>query len=179
MKKKLMIISLLINSLIAKAIDFKGEFHVKDAPVIAPNKIVVYKEGSEADGRNGLVFNYKIQKNKTIDIKQKIGEQIYWIKEVPQGPGLTEKEIRSGNYIVPEEKIQVGMSGTSSIIYYAVRIDPDISFSSVRIGNYNQLGTLGIKATYDNNLKIFLKGTAGSSPGEVKLNGKFGIKVTS
>lgn len=163
-----------------KAIDFSEEFYVKDAPVIASSKIVVYKDGIETEGRNELIFNYKVQKGKTIDTAKKLGEQIYWIKQVPQGPGLTEKEIRKSGNTVPIDRIQVGMANSNkTVLYSSVRINPTTTFSAVEMGAFDIVGTLGVKAIYNDNLKIFLVGTAGSKSGEIKLNGKFSIKVTS
>lgn len=179
MKKFLSKILIFLTIMIPiKAIDFSGQFDVKDAPVIAPSKIVIYKDGIENEGKSGLIFNYKIQKGKTI--APKLGEQIYWIKQVPQGPGLTEREIRKLGNTVSRDKIQVGMAKVDrTILYSAVRIEPTETFSAVGMGSYDVAGSLGVKAVYNDNLKLFLVGTAGGNPGEIKLNGKFGIKVTS
>lgn len=181
MKKLLLkVLFFSILSLSIKAIDFSGEFYVKEAPVIFPNKIVVYKDGKESEGKSGLFFNYKIKKNKTINSTEKVGEQIYWIKQVPQGPGLTEKEIRELKNVVHIDRIQVGMANSNkTVLYSLVKINPITTFSAVGMGAFDIVGTLGVKAIYNDNLKIFLVGTAGSKAGEIKLNGKFGIKVTS
>lgn len=171
----------LIASITIKAIDFSGEFYVKAAPVISQNKIVIYKHGSDAEGKNGLVFNYNIQKNTNFNGINLLPEQRFWVKKIPTGPGLTEQEVRKGTYIVPKEKIRVGLGSIndSGVIDYAVAIEPHISFSSVRIGIYEQLGTLGIKAHYDQNLKVYLFGKTGIKAGSTQLNGKFTIKVMS
>lgn len=175
---KFLFFSIIVTPL--KAIDFKGEFHIKDAPVIAANKIVIYKEGDKTNGKDGLVFNYKIQKNKIIDETKRLGEQIYWIKQIPQGPGLTENEIRETGNIVAKDKIEVGMAKVNgTALYYSLNIDPLITFSECGMGDYNIVKNLGIKATYNDNLKLFLAGTVGSVSGEVRLNGRFSIRIKS
>lgn len=157
-----------------------GTISVKNEDVISGNKIVIYKDGAVA-GNTGISFNISVKKQIAIDTNATLNR--YFIKKVP-GSGLTETEIKAGDFHVPVGDIQVGAaSSTGTLRYVALGTGTQHwSLSGLGVTNSAVAGTLMLKTGYDataKNLKVYLDGTAGNTAGDLTLTAKFGVKVTN
>lgn len=166
----------------AVELDIGGTISVKADAVIPANKIVIYKDGNVNQGADGINFGFNVQQGQPITKAMTLNK--FYVKEVP-ATGLTEDEIRTNaNINVPMARIRVGFAKTGTPnVSTALTAAPlgytlsGLGYAGAQIGTTTQL-KIGYDAT-NKIVEFYLDGRAGTTPGDLVMSGKIGIKVVS